>query len=195
MVPEIGGISHSVRRTAGVLAAAVGAAAAIAVATQAGADPTGAYPTDQSGYLNSAARCDADQVLVAYGRTERALVAVCVARDGDFEYRGVRLSDLASTTLPAGRTSDGAIVANNDGVTYAISAAAFLVSEGDSVLYRDPWVEFREPRFTEEPATSTAATPMTTAAPATASPTTPTTAPVPTTTVSTTTVTMTKKPD
>ena len=36
-------------------------------------------------------------------RTERSLVAVCVDRDGDLEYRGVRLSDKASLELPVTR--------------------------------------------------------------------------------------------
>lgn len=189
MSPDTAGMARRARRAAGVLAGTVGAAAVITVAGQAGADPAGGYPTDQRGYLNSSARCDADQVLVAYGRTDRALVAICVSRDGDLEYRGVRLSDLAFTTLPAGRTSDGAIVANNDGVTYAVSPSAFLVSEGDNVLYRDKWVEFREPRFTEEPTTSTSTTEA--PSPGSAAPASTT---VPTTTVSTTTVTMTPKP-
>jgi hypothetical protein len=182
-------MSPDLRRTAAGLAAAACAAAALAAATHAVADPNDAHPADQRGFLNSSARCDADQVLVAYGRTDRALVAVCVARDGELEYRGVRLSDLAYTALPAGRTTDGAIVANDDGVTYAVSSAAFLVSEGDQVLYRDPWLEFHQPRFTDTPATTSSTATSSTAA------TTASTTPSPTsTTVSTTTVTMTKKP-
>ena len=142
--------------------------------------------SDEYGYLNTAARCDDDQTLMAFGRTSRAMVAVCVDPDGELEYRGVRLSDQAATTLSATRASDGSIIATNDGVTYAISPTFFLVSEGDSVLYRDSWIEFRQPRFSGTPTTTTT-TSTTSAAASTA----PTTAPtVSTPTVSTTTVTM-----
>lgn len=110
---------------------------------------TSAYPSDRQGYLDSAARCGTDEVLMVHGRTARALVAICVDGDAELLYRGERLSDGASVELPAGRASDGSIVATNDGVTYSVSSAAFLVSEGDTVLYRDPWVEFREGRFAE----------------------------------------------
>ena len=158
-------------RVTAAVAMCAAAAAALAVLGEAGAEPStttssSAHPSDGRGYLDSSARCDTDQVLMAYGRTARSLVAICVGSDGDLEYRGVRLTDEASVTLPAGRGSDGSIVATNDGVTYSVSPAAFLVSEGDTVLYRDPWVEFREPRFdgaaTSMTATSTAATSTTT---------------------------------
>ena len=151
-------------------------------------DAVAAPPDDSSdeyGYLNTAARCDDDQTLMAFGRTSRAMVAVCVDPDGELEYRGVRLSDQAATTLSATRASDGSIIATNDGVTYAISPTFFLVSEGDSVLY-DSWIEFRQPRFSGTPTTTSTSTTTTTAAS-----TAPTTAPtVSTPTVSTTTVTM-----
>lgn len=140
---------------------------------------SGTFRTDDRGYVGSAAQCDATQVAVAFGRTARALVAICVNRDGSLQYRGVRLSDQASVSMPAGRSADGAIVATNDAVTYAVSPTMLLVSEGDNVLYRDAWVEFREPRFSgDSPSspTSTASGATTTAAP--------------TTTVSTTTVTL-----
>lgn len=168
-----------------ILAAAAGVSAALATAVagphigvRAGAEPsttptstsapatsapatstaaTSAYPSDRQGYLDSAARCGTDEVLMVHGRTARALVAICVDGDADLLYRGERLSDGASVELPAGRASDGSIVATNDGVTYSVSSAAFLVSEGDTVLYRDPWVEFREGRFAE-PAPNTTTT-------------------------------------
>ena len=167
-----------------ILAAAAGVSAALVIAVagphigvRAGAEPsttptsstsapamstssTSAYPSDRQGYLDSAARCGTDEVLMVHGRTARALVAICVDGDADLLYRGERLSDGASVELPAGRASDGSIVATNDGVTYSVSSAAFLVSEGDAVLYRDPWVEFREGRFAE-PTTTTASGPPT----------------------------------
>ena len=150
--------------------------------------------TDDYGYVDSSARCDDTQTLMAYGRTARALVVICVNRDGQLEYRGVRISDQAGLTMTATRSSDGTIVATNDGVTYTVSPSMLLVSEGDEVLYRDSWTEFRLARFSQ-PSTSTTST-----ATASTTATTPTTVTTPTTTttsgttapatVSTTTVTM-----
>lgn len=139
------------------------------------------YPSDESGFVGSAARCDDGQVLMSFGRTSRALVAICVDPDGDLEYRGVRLSDDTALTTTAGRASDGSIIATNNGVTYAVSPEMLLVSEGDTVLYRDSWLEFGQPRFSDEPTTSTSAA-ATSAEPTSTDP--------PTTTVSTTTVTV-----
>ena len=170
--------------------------ASIVIATTAGPPPGeavaapsgGDYSSDEYGYLNTAARCDDDQTLMAFGRTSRAMVAVCVDPDGELEYRGVRLSDQAATTLSATRASDGSIIATNDGVTYAISPTFFLVSEGDAVLYRDAWIEFRQPRFSGAPTTTPA--PSTSSTPSTpSSSSTPSTSSSPPT-VSTTTVTM-----
>ena len=144
------------------------------------------YPSDEYGFVDSAARCDDSQVLMSFGRTSRALVAICVDPDGDLEYRGVRLSDETALTATAGRASDSSIVATNNGVTYAVSPEMLLVSEGDTVLYRDSWLEFRQPRFSDEPTSATSATSTTTATRAT-----PTSPEAPTTTVSTTTVTVT----
>ena len=57
------------------------------------------------------------------------------------------------------------------------------VSEGDTVIYRDAWIEFREPRFSEETQKPAA----TSTSPTSTSP----TSTAPTTTVTTTTVTVT----
>ena len=138
------------------------------------------FASDELGYLDSAARCDRSQSLMAYGRTTRALVVICVDPSGELQYRGERLSDGASLKMPAGRATDGSIVATNDGVTYAVSPAMFLVSEGDQVLYRDSWTEFRQPRFS--PGAPSPSSPS----PSSPSPSSPSASP----TVSTTTVTL-----
>ncbi|MCB1290402.1 hypothetical protein [Mycolicibacterium sp.] len=156
-------MSHRARPVGPLLATtALAAATAMTAMAQsglpeAGAEPTtsttapsgssSAYPSDGQGYTDSAARCDEGQTLMAFGRTSRALVTICVGPDGQLEYRGVRLSDNSSLTVSAGRASDGSIVATNEGVTYAVSPEMLLVSDGDTVLYRDSWVEFREPGF------------------------------------------------
>lgn len=176
------------------LASAAVAAAALLVPAAA-ADPTETstadYPSDEYGYTDSAARCDSAQTVMEFGRTSRALVAICVSPDGQLEYRGVRLSDQASLTMPASRGADGAITASNDGVTYAVTPELLLVSEGDSVLYRDGWIEFQEPRFSAGESSSSATssvtptpTETTTASPTTSPTTTPTTSPTTTPTTS-----------
>jgi len=179
------------------LASAAAAAAALLVPAAA-ADPTETntadYPSDEYGYTDSAARCDAAQTVMEFGRTSRALVAICVSPDGQLEYRGVRLSDQAALTMPASRGADGAITASNDGVAYAVTPELLLVTEGDSVLYRDGWIEFQEPRFSAGESSSSAtssATPTPTETPTTTSPTTspsttPTTSPPTTPTTSAT---------
>ena len=135
--------------TALAAAALMNIAAVIVLSSAPGvsADPVTGFPTDDHGYVNSAARCDDGQTLLMFGRTARALVAVCVGPDGQLQYRGVRLSDRAGLVMGAGRGPDGSIVARNDDVTYVISPAAFLVSDGDTVLYRDAWEEFRQPQL------------------------------------------------
>ena len=174
----------------GLAALMVGAAVVLGAPTVlpgATADPSDpasdAVSSDEYGYLDSSARCDDDQTLMAFGRTSRAMVAVCVDPDGELEYRGVRVSYQAATAMSASRASDGTVIATNNGVTYALSPAMLLVSEGDNVLYRDPWIEFRQPRFSAAPVTPSA-TPSATRpqAPTSTSSTPPT--------VSTTTVTM-----
>lgn len=136
------------------------AALAILVGTAALPQSHAAPPapaTDEHGFIDSSARCAASQTLMAYGRTPRALVVICVDPDGSLQYRGVRLSDGAGLQMTAGRGSDGSIVATNDGVTYSVSPSALLVSQADTVLYRDSWTDFQTPRFSG-PATATGPT-------------------------------------
>jgi len=188
----------------GLAAAAVGAVAvgvvavgvAIAVASpallpEASAAPAG--PTsDELGYVGSAARCDDTQTLMAYGRTARALVVICVDPDGQLEYRGVRISDQAALSMAAARASSGTIIATNDGVTYVVSPTMLLVSEGDTVLYRDSWADFHQPRFSAGSTNTTpTTTPTSSTTPTPSSTTTATSSTTPT--VSTTTVTPTPK--
>jgi len=116
------------------------------------------YKADAKGYVDTKARCSDSQSVMAYGRTERSLMAICVDPTGDLEYRGVRLSDNASVTLPASRGSDGTVIAGKDGVTYSISPKVFLVSEGDNVIYRDSWIELVQPGFSGSGTSSASAT-------------------------------------
>lgn len=184
--PALGGLAALMVGSAVVL----GAPTVLPGATADPSDPArDAVSSDEYGYLDSSARCDDDQTLMAFGRTSRAMVAVCVDTDGELEYRGVRISDRAATAMSASRASDGTVIATSNGVTYALSPAVLLVSAGDNVLYRNPWIEYRQSRFSVTPVTPTSVTPI----PVTPTPVTPT-APTGTSstppTVSTTTVTM-----
>jgi hypothetical protein len=149
------------------------ASATSSATTTTSSAPT-SYRADSHGYVDTGARCDENQTLMAYGRTSKSLVVICVHADGGLEYRGVRLSDNAPLHLPITRSSDGTLVASNDGVTYAVSPTQILVSSGDAVIYKDSWIEFKEPSFSQSGTSSSA-----------------TTSGSATTTVSTTTVTVT----
>jgi hypothetical protein len=185
-------------RRAGVVvtAAALASGALMTAGPPAAAEPatpttttaTG-YPADEHGYVDSAARCDDSQSLMEFGRTSRALVAICVDSDGQLEYRGVRLSDQAALTMTASRASNGGVVATNDGVTYSLTPEVFLVSEGDTVLHRETWTDFHQARFA--PGASTATSSATSSAATSSATPTATSSASPTTSVSTTTVTLT----
>jgi len=190
-------------RRAGVVvtAAALASGALMTAGPPAAAEPASpttttatGYPADEHGYVDSAARCDDGQSLMEFGRTSRALVAICVDSDGHLEYRGVRLSDQAALTMTASRASNGGVVATNDGVTYSLTPEVFLVSEGDTVLHRETWTDFHQARFAPgaSTATSSATSSAATSSAATSSATpTATSSASPTTSVSTTTVTLT----
>ena len=182
---EVVSIEGTVTRPATAIAM-LGAALLITpwTAPAVGADPSTDFPVDGHGYVNTAAHCDDGQTVMMFGRTARALVAVCVGPDGQLQYRGVRISDRSGLVMGAARGADGAVIATNDDVTYAVSETALLVSAGDTVLYRDTWEEFHQPSTPTTSASSSA--PSTTAAPGPAATSTPT-ASIPT--VSTTTVT------
>jgi len=125
------------------------------------------FPTDDLGFVNSAARCDGTQTAMAIGRTQRSLVVICVNQHGNYEYRGVRISDQTPLTVPAETTSRGAFVAENEGVTYTVSSTQLLVTSGNTVINREPMIEYQQPHSS---ATATGAAPMTSA---------PTSAPAP----------------
>lgn len=104
-----------------------------------------AFPTDDRGFVNSAARCDATETALAFGRTQRSLVAICADQNGRYEYRGVRIGDAALLKVPAETTGDGGFLARNEGVTYAVSSTRLLVTSGDTVINREPMIDYRQP--------------------------------------------------
>ncbi len=108
------------------------------------------FATDERGFINSAARCDDTQTTDAIGRTYRSLVVICVDPNGEYEYRGVRLSDDAALRVATEPTSEGGFVVRNEGVTYAVSPTELLVTAGEKVLFREPMIEFDAPRLPTE---------------------------------------------
>lgn len=173
-------------RRPGLIAAAAAVSAMIAVSLPlALAAPTAVPPADSQGYLNSTARCTKPDIAVVFGTTETSRVAICKTPDGDFEYRGVRVRDGARLIATASRTSDGAYVASNDGVTYTVTATTLNVSVGGDTVRTESWTDFNNPQSpanstppaaTTKPSTSssatasspaTASTPKTTTAPST----------------------------
>jgi hypothetical protein len=124
------------------------AAAGISLAPGAGAQPE-SLGTDDRGFIDTAARCEQPTFAVAFGRTQRSLVAICV-QDGAYEYRGVRLRDEAFLTADAVAIGDGRFSAENGGVTYTFSAKELVVTVGDRVVRSEPMVAYVEPRLAAE---------------------------------------------
>ncbi|WP_123026880.1 hypothetical protein [Mycolicibacterium stellerae] len=117
--------------------------------------------TDDGGYVNSTARCAAPSTVVVFGSTDTSRVAICETSGGEYEYRGVRLSDGAKLIIPAEASADGAFVAESGGIGYLITAKSLVVSEGNKVIREEPMVEFHGPAAPAQPAaTPTSTTPL-----------------------------------
>ncbi|MGZ8812547.1 MAG: hypothetical protein ACXWZI_00825 [Mycobacterium sp.] len=124
------------------LTAAAAACSALAVAGLASA--TAAPTADDQGYIDSTARCTSPSEAVVFGSTETSRVAIC-ASDGEYEYRGVRLSDGAKLIVPASKTTDG-YTAENDGITYWVTADSLIVSAGTRVIRDQTMIDFHTPQ-------------------------------------------------
>ena len=114
--------------------------------------------TDSRGFIDSTARCDAPNTAAAFGLTESARVAICRTPDGQYVYRGVRVRDGAKLIVGA-LESDGGFSADNDGVTYTMTADSLVVSAGTQVIRDEPMIEFQSP---EVPSPAQAPTPTST---------------------------------
>jgi hypothetical protein len=129
---------------------------------------TAAPAADDRGYVDSIARCTPPNTAVLFGSTQSSRVAICKTPGGQYEYRGVRVSDGARLNVPASQSGDG-FVADNDGTTYTVTSKTLVVSRGNKVIREEPMVDFHRP---ETPAASAAP-------PATTTPTTPLSPPLP----------------
>jgi hypothetical protein len=123
----------------------------------------GAAPdSDSQGYVDSTARCSAPAVAVLFGSTSSSRIAICKSSGGAYEYRGVRVRDGAKLVLKA-TASDGAFVAESDGVTYTVTPSGLKVSTGGTVLRNEPMTDVHEPQgalagSTASPSTTTTGT-------------------------------------
>lgn len=133
----------SVTPAALLLGAAVGVGLATTVApSTAFAQPS--YPTDDRGFIGSAVRCDAPRSAVSFGRTAQSLVAICLAPEGHYEYRGARLGDDAVLIVVAEPTVPGEFFAQKDGATYTVTAKE-LVIKTDEWVRAEPMLQFETP--------------------------------------------------
>jgi hypothetical protein len=115
--------------------------------SKAGAEP-GALQTDDRGFIDMAARCDAPRSAVALGRTEQSLVAICVDGSGHYEYRGMRVKDNYALKVPGAVMLDGKYTAKNADFTYIFSAKELMILQGWGwVIRKEPMVAFVEPRL------------------------------------------------
>jgi hypothetical protein len=120
--------------------------------------------TDALGYVDSTARCTSPDTAVAFGSTDTSRVAICKTPAGKYTYRGVRLRDGAKLILPAA-ASGGSFVAENDGITYTVTAGSLAVRSGNEAVREEPMVDFHGD-LPKAPAPSSTPAPAPAAAPA-----------------------------
>lgn len=136
---------------------------------------TAAPATDGQGYVDSGARCAAPDVAVVFGSTANSRLAICKSPDGTYEYRGVRLRDGAKLTAPAMLSGGVVYVAENNGISYAVSPSELVISSGAQVIRREPMIDFHKPGA----AMPTPAPTLTPESPTTTGPATPLPPPLP----------------
>ena len=159
-------------RKPGLIAAAASVLVAIGVPLAIAA-PTAGPPSDSQGYVDSTARCTKPDVAVIFGTTDTSRVAICKTAGGEYEYRGVRISDGAKLIVAASQTPGGSFVVTNDGVTYTVTAQALSITSGGSTIRTESWNDFHSPQSPAAPAsgstkssTSASTSPTTSTSPA-----------------------------
>jgi hypothetical protein len=145
------------------------AAAAWSVLLAFGVGPAAAAPaTDDHGFVDSTARCTSPNAAVVFGNTATSRVVICKTPDGRYEYRGVRVSDGAKLIVSASQSGDGRFVADNDGISYTVTANSLEVSARNQVIRQEPMEFFHGPQTPAAPKqTSAPAAPATTTTPTT----------------------------
>ena len=117
--------------------------------------------SDSLGYVDSTARCTPPATALLFGSTESSRVAICKTSGGQYEYRGVRVRDGAKLVVPASQSGSDGFVAENDGVTYTVTAKSLSVSMGNKVIRDEPMVDVHQPDAPAAPAAPTTTTPAT----------------------------------
>jgi hypothetical protein len=118
--------------------------------------------TDDQGFVDSTARCTAPDTAVAFGSTATSRVAICKSPGGEYEYRGVRIRDGAKLIVPATRSADGIFVAENNGITYTLTASSLAVGVGKQVIREEPVVDYHGPGTSPTPTATPTPTPTAT---------------------------------
>ena len=139
--------------------AAAACSALLAIAASSASAAPGAAADDQ-GYVDSTARCITPSTAVFFGSTETSRIAICKTSGGQYLYRGVRVRDGAKLIVSASQSGDG-YVADNDGVTYTVSAKSLVISVGNKVIREEPMVDSHTPGTPQAPAAPTTTTPTT----------------------------------
>jgi hypothetical protein len=150
--------------------AATGAALAVVLPT-AFAAPS----SDGDGYIDSTARCAPPSTVVVFGSTDNSRVAICKSADGNYTYRGVRISDGAKLIVPAQASGDGTFIAESGGMRYTVTAKSLAIGDGAKVIREEPMVDFHGPQAPAAPPPSSSPPP----APSTSTSTTPLPPPLP----------------
>jgi hypothetical protein len=150
--------------------AATGAALAVVLPT-AFAAPS----SDGNGYIDSTARCAPPSTVVVFGSTDNSRVAICKSADGNYTYRGVRISDGAKLIVPAQASGDGTFIAESGGMRYTVTAKSLAIGDGAKVIREEPMVDFHGPQAPAAPPPSSSPPP----APSTSTSTTPLPPPLP----------------
>jgi hypothetical protein len=139
----------------------VAAAACLALLAIGLPSATAAPPTDDHGYVDSTARCTPPNTAVLFGSTDSSRVAICKTPGGQYEYRGVRVSDGARLIVAASQSGDG-YVADNDGITYTVTSKSLVVRTSNKVIREEPMANFHRPETPAAPAAPPPSTPTTT---------------------------------
>jgi hypothetical protein len=106
-------------------------------------EPRAPFASDDTGFIDSSARCQGSQPAFAIGRTQGSLVVICGEPAGRYEYLGVRLSDAAMLRTDAETDSARGFLAQRAGVVYSVSPTELKVMTGNTVLKREPMIEYR----------------------------------------------------
>ncbi len=178
----VNGRWSNVRRPAAAVLGTFAVAIIAALAVSGPPTATAAPPaTDDGGFIDSTARCAPPSKAIAFGYTAGSRVAIC--RDdasGQYQYRGVRVSDGARLILSA-KSTDRGYVAENDGITYIVTANALVITAGSQQIRSEPMVDFHGSAPSNAPSASSTPSGPTqpSAVPETLTPSTPLPPPLP----------------